>query len=112
MRRLAPFLLVIVTLLAPPAPRAVAEREQEFPCAKGARYKGPSIDIDVKDADLHNVFRFLADAGGANIAVPDEVKGSVTLRLKRVPWEQALCTVVRVKKLELRKEGSIYYVRQ
>jgi type IV pilus assembly protein PilQ len=90
--------------------RQAAAESADAPCAKGARYKGPAIDLDVKDADLHNVFRFLADAGGVNIAVPDDVKGSVTLRLRRVPWEQALCTVVKMKKLDVRKEQSIYYV--
>jgi len=103
--------LTLVALLGARARNAIADpAAADSPCARGARYKGPAIDLDVKDADLHNLFRFLADAGSANIAVPDDVKGSITLRLRRVPWEQALCTVVKMKKLELRKESSIYYV--
>jgi type IV pilus assembly protein PilQ len=101
--------LVALSLVAPSL-ASPARAEREAPCERARRYRGPSIDLDVKDADLHNVFRFLADAGGVNIVVPDDVHGAITLRLKRVPWEQALCTVVRVEKLELSKEGSIYSV--
>jgi len=109
MTRAAALSLFVALALCAGAPRASAEGTRS-PCARGSRYKGPAIDLDVKDADLHNVFRFLADAGGVNIVVPDEVKGSVTLRLRHVPWEQVLCTIVRVKKLVVDAEGSIYSV--
>ena len=75
-----------------------------------ARFNGRRIDIDVVDADLHNVFRLIADAGGASIAVADDVKGTITLRLRQVPWDQALDTVVRLEKLHLERRGDIYLV--
>jgi type IV pilus assembly protein PilQ len=86
------------TRIAPPAPR----------CAP--RYAGRPIDIDLKDADLHNVFRFLAEYGGVNIVVADGVTGSVTLRLKRVPWDEVLCVIARVKGLSIAREGGILFV--
>jgi type IV pilus assembly protein PilQ len=101
----------VAALLLALAGTAVADETRvETPCAAGSRYRGAKIDLDVKDADLHNLFRFLADLGNVSIVIPDDVKGTVTLRLRRVPWEQALCTVARVKKLDVTREGSIYYV--
>jgi type IV pilus assembly protein PilQ len=100
---------VVVAVVLVGAGVAAAE-EREEPCRGARRYRGPEIALDVKDADLHDVFRLLADAGDVNIVVPDDVEGAITLRLKRVPWEQALCTVVRAKKLDVWREGSIYSV--
>ncbi len=42
---------------------------ESAPCVRGAHHLGPVIDLDVKDADLHNLFRFLADAGNVNTAL-------------------------------------------
>lgn len=89
---------------APPAP------ETGPPDASAPRFHGAPIDIDVKDADLHNVLRLIADAGGASIAVADDVKGTITLRLRRVPWDQALDTVIRMEKLHLERDGGVYLV--
>lgn len=74
------------------------------------RYRGKRIDLDLKDADLHNVFRLLADVGGVNIVVTDDVKGRVTIRLSRVPWDQALHTIVRTKRLHLAVEDNVYMI--
>lgn len=68
------------------------------------------LDLDVKDAELHNVFRLLADVGKVNIVVPDDVKGRLTLKLSQVPWSQALEVVLRSKGLGVEKNGNIYYV--
>ena len=74
------------------------------------RYTGAKIDLDLKDADLHNVFRLLADVGGVNIVVSDQVRGTITLRLRRVPWDQALHTIVRSKQLSLVHDHGLYLV--
>ena len=73
-------------------------------------YTGATIDLDLKDADLHNVFRLLADVGGVNIVVSDQVRGTITLRLRRVPWDQALHTIVRSKQLSLKHDQGLYLV--
>ena len=89
---------------SPPAPEA------PLPIARAPRFRGRLIDLDVKDADLHNVFRLIADAGGVSIAVADDVKGTITLRLRRIPWDQALDAVVRLEKLQLERQGDLYLV--
>ncbi len=89
---------------AAPAPQTSA------PDPRAPRFRGAPIDIDVKDADLHNVLRLIADAGGASIAVADDVKGTITLRLRKVPWDQALDTVIRMEKLHLERDGDVYLI--
>jgi type IV pilus assembly protein PilQ len=53
------------------------------------------VNMRLKDADLVNVIRFIADVTGENIIVSEEVKGKVTVNLRNVPWEQALDTILR-----------------
>jgi type IV pilus assembly protein PilQ len=94
----------------PPSSSPLEPREAAAAPVRAGRFRGRLIDIDVKDADLHNVFRLIADAGGVSIAVADDVKGTITLRLRKVPWDQALDAVVRLEKLHLEQQGDIYLV--
>src|SRR5262245_1975781 len=68
------------------------------------------ISIDIKDADIHNVLRLIADAGKVNIVVPDDVKGRVTIKLRNVPWTEALDVILRSKGLGREKTGSVIQV--
>ncbi len=74
------------------------------------RYSGRRIDLDFKDADIHNVLRLLADTGRVNIVAADNVSGSVTLRMRNVPWDQALDVVLRAKSLGMERRGNIIRV--
>ncbi len=72
---------------------------------------GPGkITIDVMDADIVNVLRLFADVSGKNFVVDDDVKGKVTMKLKNVPWEQALKVVCQSKDLGMKKNGNIVRV--
>lgn len=68
-------------------------------------YSTRRVDIDIKDADIHNILRLLAREGGVNIITSDAVKGSVTLHLERVPWDQALDIILKTKGLGMVEEG-------
>lgn len=74
------------------------------------RYLGKRIRIKIKDADIHNVLSFLAECGRVNIVTSDEVKGTVTLMLNKVPWDQALDIILRTKGLDMVREGNIIRV--
>jgi len=79
----------------------------------GSSRGGPTkrvIDIDFKNADLHNAFRFLAEVGDVNLVLSDEVRGVVTLRLRRVPVWQAVDAIVKLKNLRIVREGPVYRV--
>lgn len=62
---------------------------------------GPRVDMDFKDADLHNVLRLIGQVWKKNIVVPDDVSGSVTIRMVNVRVGRALDVVLRSKNLGL-----------
>ena len=79
-------------------------------CGPGVKYHGAPLDLDVKDADVQDVYRLLADVGRVNIVVADTVQGKVTMRLKRVPWDQVACTVAAVHKLVVTIDDNVVLV--
>ncbi len=78
--------------------------------AQQRRFAGRRIDLDLKDADIHNVLRFVADIGRVNVITSDDVKGTVTIRIKNVPWDQALETVLQSKGLGMVRSGNMIRV--
>ncbi len=72
--------------------------------------RGRRIDLDVRDADLKDVCRLLADVGRVSIVVADEGSERVTVKMKGVPWDQALDLIVRTKGLRMEREGSVVIV--
>jgi type IV pilus assembly protein PilQ len=68
-------------------------------------YRGQKIDLDYKKSDIHDLMRLLADVGGVNIIVPDDISARVTIRLRRVPWDQALDVILASKGLGYKLEG-------
>jgi type IV pilus assembly protein PilQ len=89
----------------------MSDRDADGETAASRAFHGAPVDLDLKSADLANVFRLLADVGRVNIVVGGEITGTVTLRLKHVPWDQALDLVARTHGLELRREGTVILVR-
>ncbi len=75
-----------------------------------AGYTGRRIDLDLKDADVHNVLRLLADVGRVNIITADNVSGSVSIRMRNVPWDQALDVVLQSKSLGMVRQGNMIRV--
>lgn len=73
----------------------------------GGTYTGRRISIDVREADLHNVFRMISNVSKLNIVAGDNVQGKVTVRLQNVPWDQALAVVLQSKGLGAVRFGNI-----
>ncbi len=71
------------------------------------KYIGERISLDFQNADIHNVLRIIADVSGLNIVTSDEVKGNITIRLKDVPWDQALDVVLESKDLGKMEVGNV-----
>ncbi|MEI7674016.1 MAG: secretin and TonB N-terminal domain-containing protein, partial [Deltaproteobacteria bacterium] len=70
----------------------------------------PRISLDVQDADIKSVLRLLAEQGNVSIVSGDDVKGPLTLQIRDVPWEQALETILDIKGLTKKREGSVISV--
>lgn len=75
-----------------------------------AAYRGKKITIDLQDADIVNVIRLIGDVSGKNVVVAEDVKGKVTLKLKNVPWDQALDVILKTKDLGQETRGGIIRV--
>jgi type IV pilus assembly protein PilQ len=73
-------------------------------------YGGPRILLDVQDADIKAVLRLLSEQGNVSIVSGDDVKGTVTLKMKDVSWEQALDTILTITGLGKRQVGNIITV--
>lgn len=77
----------------------------------GARAQGPTIAIDVRNADIADVIALLANESGVNIVADSSVlPQKVTLHLQGVTFEQALSALVHSHDLEVRREGSVLIV--
>jgi type IV pilus assembly protein PilQ len=71
------------------------------------QYKGRRISLDFKDVDIADVLRLIAEVSELNVIAGDEVKGTVTVRLVDVPWDQALDVVLLTKGLGFMRIGNI-----
>jgi type IV pilus assembly protein PilQ len=108
-------LLVVALLVAAvlPVPATGDPRDEPLArelCAPGVRHHGAAIDLDVRGAGIHDVFRLLADAGRINLVIPDDVTGTVTLHLVHVAWDAAACAIAGVHRLRIDVEGNILVV--
>lgn len=69
-----------------------------------------TITVDFQEASIRSVLRLLAETGGVNIVAGDDVKGNVTVSMKRVPWTQALETILRINGLAKKQDGNVITV--
>jgi type IV pilus assembly protein PilQ len=83
---------------------------QVGPARDGKRYEGRRIDLDLKNADIHNVLRLLAEVGNVNVITADDVGGSITIKMKSVPWDQALDIILGAKGLGMVRKGNLIRV--
>ena len=72
--------------------------------------EGGKITLDLKDADIRNVIRMLSQKGNVNIVAGEEVKGTVTLSLQDVEWEQALQAILDVSGYAYERKGNLIKV--
>ncbi len=73
-------------------------------------YSGEKLSLNFQNIDVRAALQVLADFTGLNFVVSDTVKGSLTLRLKDVPWDQALDLIVDAKNLAIRRKGNVITV--
>jgi type IV pilus assembly protein PilQ len=73
-------------------------------------YEGQRLTLNFQDIETRAVLQLLAETSGRNIVVSDTVQGNVTLRLRNVPWDQALDIVMTTKGLDMRENGNVIIV--
>jgi type IV pilus assembly protein PilQ len=73
-------------------------------------YRGEKLSLNFQNVEVRAVLQVIADFTGLNIITSDTVSGNLTLRLKDVPWDQALDIVMQAKGLDMRKNGSVIWI--
>jgi len=73
-------------------------------------YRGEKLSLNFQNVELRAVLQVIADFTGLNIITSDTVSGNLTLRLKDVPWDQALDIVMQSKGLDMRKNGNVLWI--
>ncbi|WP_091355260.1 type IV pilus secretin PilQ [Amphritea atlantica] len=80
------------------------KEEERFP------YQGERIDLDFQNVEVRSVLQILAEVAEMNLVVSDNVGGNITLRLKNVPWDQALDLILNTNKLDKREMGNVLLI--
>ena len=73
-------------------------------------YIGEKLSLNFQDIEVRSVLQLLADFTDLNIVVSDSVQGKLTLRLKNVPWDQALDIILQTKALGKRQAGNVIMI--
>ncbi|MEW6373679.1 MAG: type IV pilus secretin PilQ [Pseudomonadota bacterium] len=73
-------------------------------------FNGEKISFDFQNIEVRAALQAVADISGLNIIASDSVSGSLTLRLKDVPWDQALDVILQSKGLDMRKNGTVMWI--
>ncbi len=93
--------------LPPALPEGTVRPRVEATEPDPSTFTGRRIDLDFRGADIHRVLRLLADAGQVTLETTDGVTGEVTIKMRNVPWEQALHIVVKAKQLSYERVGDV-----
>lgn len=90
--------------------KAVKEDDPKAAKASQEKYKGEKLSLNFQSIEVRSVLQVLADFTGLNIITSDTVTGNLTLRLKDVPWDQALDIILQAKGLDKRERGNVIWI--
>jgi type IV pilus assembly protein PilQ len=90
--------------------RAVQEDPNRLIQGAKLGYKGEKLSLNFQNVEVRSVLQVIADFTGLNIITSDTVGGSLTLRLKDIPWDQALDIIMQTKGLDMRKNGNVVLI--
>jgi type IV pilus assembly protein PilQ len=92
------------TISVRPLTEVEQKEEDEF------GYSGERLSLNFQKIDVRSALQVIADFTGLNIVTSDTVKGSLTLRLQDVPWDQALDLILKTKGLAKREKGNVVWI--
>jgi len=75
-----------------------------------AGFTGEKLSLNFQNVEVRAVLNVIADFTDLNIITSDTVGGSITLRLKDVPWDQALDIIMKTRGLDMRKTGNVVWI--
>jgi type IV pilus assembly protein PilQ len=90
--------------------RPLTQEQKEQIQAKTFKFTGERLSLNFQDIEVRAVLQLIADFTGLNIVTSDTVTGNVTLRLRNVPWDEALDIIMRTKGLGKRQVGDVIMI--
>ncbi len=90
--------------------KELSEIEQERTKRDKFTYTGERLSLNFQNIEVRAVLQLIADFTGLNMVASDTVSGSLTLRLKNVPWDQALDIILKTKGLAMRQTGNVILI--
>jgi type IV pilus assembly protein PilQ len=94
------------TIEVAPTSKATEEQKQK----EKIGFTGEKLSLNFQDIEARSVLQLLADFTGLNLVVSDSVTGNLTLRLKNVPWDQAMDIILKTKGLAQRRSGNVILI--
>ena len=88
----------------------ISREEEEKKKKEKFGFTGERLSLNFQDIEVRSVLQLLADFTGLNLVVSDSVEGNLTLRLKNVPWDQAMDIILKTKGLDQRKAGNVILI--
>src|SRR5439155_13781981 len=86
------------------------QKQDPTKLTQGPGYSGEKLSLNFQNIEVRALLQVIADFTNFNVVTSDSVTGNVTLRLKDVPWDQALDIILQAKGLGLRKSGNVIWI--
>ena len=86
------------------------QKEDTSKLTQGTGFNGEKLSLNFQNIEIRSLLQVIADFTNFNVVTSDTVTGSVTLRLKDVPWDQALDIIMQAKGLGMRKTGNVLLI--
>ena len=90
--------------------RPLSQEEKQAQAKEKFGFTGERLSLNFQNIEVRAVLQLIADFTGFNLVATDTVTGSVTLRLRNVPWDQVLDIILKAKGLAIRKDGNVMLV--
>lgn len=90
--------------------RALTKEEKAEIQRRKETFSGERLSLNFQDIEVRAVLQLLADFTGLNLVTSDTVSGNITLRLKNVPWDQALSIILKTRGLSMRQNGNVMLI--
>lgn len=90
--------------------KPISKADQERKIKDKFGFTGERLSLNFQDIDTRTVLQLISDFTGTNVVVSDSVGGTLTLRLKDVPWDQALDIILKTKGLSKRESGNVMLI--
>lgn len=75
--------------------------------ANNTQFYGKKISIETNNMDVRDALSFITEESGVNMVITEDVKGPINLKLRQVPWDQALVVIMKAKKLGYARQGNV-----